>query len=85
VARELHETGVAEAVHCDGGTQRFRLVSFGGTRPQQEPSGYDVVPLEDVLAFLEGTLRANPEVFKVVDFKDPALAMLSLRRKLGGG
>lgn len=85
VARELHETGEAEAVHCDGGTQRFRLVSFGGTRPDEEPTGYDVVPLEDVLGFLERTLRENTDVFKVVDFKDPVVALLALRHKLGGG
>lgn len=85
VAGRLLETGEAGAVHCDGGRQRFRLVAFGGTRPEEPPAGYAVVPLADVIGFLRETLRENEAVFRGIDFKNPALGMLALGEKLGIG
>lgn len=82
VAGELHESGEAEAVHCHGGTQRFRLVAFGGTRPDEPPADHTVFPLADVLAFLRDTIGEHHELFRVVDFKDPAMGMLALLDKL---
>lgn len=85
VARELRETGEASAEHCHGGRQRIRLVAFGGTRPQGGKEGCHVVPLEDVFGFLKRTVSERPEVFGVIDAKDPALGMILLRWKVVSG
>lgn len=81
----LLETGEAQTTHCHGGTQRIRLIAFGGTRPDEPKANYRVVPLEDILGFLRETVAENEEIFKVIDTKDPALGMLLLTWRLGPG
>lgn len=82
VVRSLQSNGVAEAEHCHGGSQRIRIVGFGGAPPEEAADSYRVVLLSDVLSFMERTIRENHEVFKVVDYSHPALSMLLLRSKL---
>lgn len=82
VVSDLRSEGVAEAVHCHGGTQRIRIVGFGGAPPEKPADDYRVVLLRDVLGFMEETIRENHEVFKVVDYSHPALSMLLLRSKM---
>ena len=43
------------------------------------------MPLEDVIGILRRTLWENAEVFKGIDFENPALGMLALAEKLGDG
>lgn len=79
---KLLEDGEARATHCHGGSQRIRLVAFGGTRPEEPRKTYRVIPLEQILTFLRSTIRDNQAVFKVIDSKDPALSQLLLLAKL---
>lgn len=83
VATGLVETGEARAVHCHGGTQRLRLVVFGGSEPEEPAANYHWVPLAGALGFVRDTLAGNPEVFRVLEWKDPTLSMVLLAWKLG--
>jgi len=81
---DLLADGEARARHCHGGIQRLRLVAFGGTRPDDAPADYRVIPLRHVLGFLREVMADNEAVFKVIEARDPTLGTLMLQHKLGG-
>jgi hypothetical protein len=84
IVANLIEHGEAGAVHCNGGAQMIRLVAFGGTRPDSRGrKNYRVMPLADILEFLQGVIEDNDEVFKVITTKNSALSMIMLMNKLG--
>ena len=82
LVQQLVEEGEARTTHCHGGAQRLRLVAFGGTEPQRARS-YRVISLGHIFAFLQETVESNRAVFKVVDTRNAALAMILLAAKLG--
>ena len=81
---QLLQCGEARALHCHGGVQRIRLVAFGGTRPDEPKRKYRVIPLADVIAFVQRTIDANRAVFSAITPHDPALGMIMLMAKLRG-
>jgi hypothetical protein len=83
IVEDLIEHGEARAVHCNGGAQIIRLVAFGGTRPDPDTKVFRVIPLADILEFLNRVIEDNEDVFKVVNTKNSALSMLMLMSKLG--
>ena len=53
-----------------------RLVAFGSILPETNP-GYHTVGLGHVIDFAKGFLTENWDVFRVTEFKDPALGFLA--------
>lgn len=54
----------------------IRLIAFGSILPDFDP-GYQTVGLGHVIDFIKQFLEDNWDVFRVTEFKDPALGFLS--------
>jgi len=54
----------------------IRLIAFGSVLPETNP-GYHTVGLGHIIEFAKAFLIENWEVFRVTEFKDPALGFLS--------
>lgn len=83
-----HDDSVDELVeslirHGSGQTEhghRVRLIAFGSSIPEGNP-GYHTVSLGQVIAYASAYLEDNWDVFRVAEFKDPALGFLATMMK----
>ncbi len=55
---------------------RVRIVAFGSSVPEQNP-GYHTISLGHVIEYASDFLNENWDIFRVTEFKDPALGFLS--------
>ena len=80
--RELAGSGRARIAPGEGGVPaRIRLLAFGDGDTGWR-SGYRVVSLAHVAAFVEGHLERYHDVLHPADLRDPVLGLLHLLRKL---
>jgi len=69
---ELINHGHAKTVNG----HNIRLVAFGTIMPDLDP-GYQTISLGHVIDYIKGYLVENWEVFRVAEFKDPAMGFLA--------
>ena len=75
-----HDDSVESLIRKGRGTtnhgHRVRLVAFGSSLPEGNP-GYHTISLGHVIEYASDFLHENWDVFRVTEFKDPALGFLS--------
>lgn len=79
VARNLTEKGRADIDK----QHRVRLVAFGTSPPDNQPTPHHVIELKHVITFLTESLTEHWDVLRHAEFKDRGLGFVALLQKAG--
>lgn len=80
-AQAVIQNGFADTIVDSEMSCRIQWVAFGGSEPEIDRS-YHVVPLRHVAQFLSSHIDQYRDVFLKTEFKDEALALMALLRKV---